>query len=375
MIQVCSFCVMDETDPEISFTDDGRCNHCTDAEVRLAGLGSLAQKNQVLMARINAIKERNKRANYDVVMGVSGGVDSSYALCVAKDLGLRVLAVHCDTGWNSDIAVSNIHKLISKLGFDLETFVVDWGTMRALQRSFFQASLSNCDIPQDHAIVSVNSIIARRLGIRDFISGGNLVGESIMPSSWGYDARDLTHIKAVNRRFENISLKHFPKMSFLESYFMTPYIRGVRNFRLLNFIDYNPIEAKKYLIENLDWRDYGGKHHESVFTRFYQAYYLPEKFKFDKRKGHLSSLIVAGLITRKAALEELDKPLYDDSSLRRDAFYFREKLGFSEAEWEEIMTMRPCSHFDYPTHSFLHSRLTKLKNFLEGRGVILRRSW
>ena len=196
-----------------------------------------------------------------------------------------------------------------------------------------------------------------------------------MPSSWGYDARDLTHIKAVNRRFGNISLKNFPKMSFLESYFITPYLRGVRNFRLLNFIDYNPIEAKKYLIENLGWRDYGGKHHESVFTRFYQAYYLPEKFKFDKRKGHLSSLIVAGLISREAALEELEKPLYNDSSLRRDAFYFREKLGFSEAEWEKIMTMRPCSHFDYPTHSFLHSRLTRLKNFLEGKGVTLRRSW
>lgn len=374
-LQQCKFCVMDTSDPQITFDGDGVCNHCIDAREAIASLGTFEDKKARLKHKIKEIKKRNANNEYDVIMGVSGGVDSSYALVKANELGLRILAVHCDTGWNSDIAVSNIKSLVEILNIDLETIVVNWPIMRSIQRSFFLASVSNCDIPQDHAIVAVNNELASRLGVRDFISGGNLAGESIMPSSWGYDARDLTHIKDINNKFDDVSLRKFPKMSFFSSYFYFPFIKGIRNYRLLNDLDYNPLEAKNELMENYGWKDYGGKHHESVFTRFYQAHYLPQKFNFDKRKGHLSSLIAAGLITRDDALVELKKEIYKHEDKKRDEVYFINKLGFTEAEWDSIMKAAPVSHYDYKTHSYLHSKMTKLKKAIESRGIKVRRSW
>lgn len=371
----CSFCVMDDSDPSIVFDEHGQCNHCIAAIRSLDVLGSFEDKQARLKSAISTIKERNKNKPYDVVMGVSGGVDSSYALVKAKELGLRILAVHCDVGWNSDIAVSNIKNLVDKLQIDLETVVVDWRAMKGLQRGFFLASVSNCDIPQDHAIVAVNNQVASKVGVRDFISGGNLVGEAIMPSSWGYDARDLKHLKAINKVFDNVSLSNYPKLSAFMSYFYLPFVKGVRNYRILNDMDYNPIEAKQLLMDQYGWKDYGGKHHESVFTRFYQAYYLPEKFGFDKRKGHLSSLIAAGLLSREDATEALAKELYTKERLKKDRNYFLKKLDFSESDWERIMSADIVSHYDYPTNRSVHSLITIVKEFIESKGIKIRRSW
>lgn len=373
--QMCNFCVMDTSDPDIIFNEDGICNHCISAKKSLAALGSKQHRVDNIEKQIDKIKKRNANKPYDVIMGVSGGVDSSYALIRAKELGLRILAVHCDTGWNSEIAVANIKNLIDKLSIDLETVVVDWVSIRGLQRSFFKASVSNCDIPQDHAIVAVSNQISSKLGIKDFISGGNLSGESVMPASWVYDARDLKHLKAINKAYDKVSLKNYPKLSAFMSYFYLPFVKGVRNYRLLNDLDYNPIEAKKILIESYGWKDYGGKHHESVFTRFYQAYYLPQKFGFDKRRGHLSSLIASNCIDREVALEALKVDLYVPEKLKEDKKYFLKKMGFNEKEWKEIMDTLPVSHYSFPTNRKLHSFITIIKIKLESKNIKIRRSW
>lgn len=373
--QQCNFCVMDTSDPAIVFDDKGVCNHCIGARKSLNALGNKQERMENIRVQVGAIKSRNANKPYDVIMGVSGGVDSSYALIKAKELGLRILAVHCDTGWNSEIAVANIKNLVDKLSIDLETVVVDWNSIRGLQRSFFKASVSNCDIPQDHAIVAVNNQISSKLGIKDFISGGNLSGEAIMPSAWGYDARDLKHLKAINKHFDNVSLGNYPKLSAFMSYFYLPFVKGIRNYRMLNDLEYNPMQAKEELMNGYGWKDYGGKHHESVFTRFYQAFYLPEKFGFDKRKGHLSSLIAADYISRQDALDALKVESYDAMRLKEDKKYFLKKLGFSESEWNGIMKAKPVSHLDFPTNRALHNLITAVKVKVESMGIKVRRSW
>ncbi|HGH6027430.1 TPA: N-acetyl sugar amidotransferase [Vibrio mimicus] len=374
--QRCTRCVMDTTDPEITFDENGFCNHCNYAfnNFNTHVLSGVAGKRRI-SSKVSEIKARNKRKKYDVIMGLSGGVDSSYAVSLAHSLGLRILAVHCDTGWNSEEATHNVHSLVNKLGIDLHTEVINWETMRELQAAFFKASVPNCDIPQDHAIVAVNNRIAAKYGVKDFITGGNFVGESIFPSAWGYDARDLRHLKAISKIFGNGDLKGFPTFNGFIQYFWSPFVLGIKNYRILNDADYNPILAKQELIEQYGWKDYGGKHHESVFTRFYQAYYLPEKFGFDKRKIHLSSLIVSGLVSRNEALLELEKPLYDERQLRSDKKFFLSKLGFSSSDWDLIMKQDAKKHTDFPTNLYWKQYLQRLKVFLEKNGKRVRRSW
>jgi len=367
---------MDTSDPDIQFDVLGHCSHCSDALKEFdthVHTGTLGQER--ITKHISEIKSRNKHKRYDVVMGISGGVDSSYSLVLAHKLGLRILAVHCDTGWNSEEAVHNVHAIVDKLNIDLHTEVVNWNTMRDLQAAFFKASVPNCDIPQDHAIVAVNNRIAAKFGIYDFITGGNFVGESIFPAAWGYDARDLRHLKAISKKFGNGSLKGFPTLSGFLQYFWLPFVRRIRNYRILNDADFNPIIAKQELIKDYGWKDYGGKHHESVFTRFYQAHYLPEKFGFDKRRIHASSLIVSGLLTREDALLKLEEPLYNSDMLRKDRKYFLNKLDISNEEWAQIMKQKLVPHVDYPTNIYWKKYLQKLKVFIEGKGIKIRRSW
>jgi len=367
---------MDTSDPEIQFDDHGVCNHCREAEQKLArGVHAGAAGAQRMRARISEIKKRNRKAEFDAVVGVSGGIDSSFATVVAHRMGLRLLAVHCDTGWNSEEAVNNVHELCNRLDIDLVTHVIDWEVMRDMQAAFFRASVPNCDIPQDHAILAVNNKVAKDQGLKDFISGGNLVGESILPRSWGHDARDLTHLSFIARKYGKGIRRGFPSMSGFASYFWLPYVRGVRSYRILDDADYNPLEAKTLLMREYGWKDYGGKHHESVFTRFFQAYYLPTKFGFEKRRAHYSSLIVAGLMTREEALDLMRLPLYDLDKLRNDREFFLKKLRISEQEWEhEIMVAPPRRHDEFSTNRAWYNLLTSLKSRIEGMGFELRRS-
>ena len=368
--KICTTCIMDSTDPLIVFDSSGVCSYCRSFEtVKNKYLTPANLSEQNLIARINQLKKETRKSEYDCIMGVSGGVDSSYVAYLSKKYGLRTLAVHFDSGWNSELAVKNIENITKKLGIDLHTFVCDWEEMKDLQLSFLKASLPNCDIPQDHAIVAGLFKVARENKIKYLLSGSNLSTEFILPKSWGYISTDYKHIKAVQKKFGSRSLKKYPHFSFFRFYIYNQFINPVKYFYILNHINYNKFEAQKILSEELGWRDYGGKHYESQFTKFFQAYYLPEKFGFDKRKAHLSSLIVSGQISREEALAEMEKPLYEQQALKQDKMYIAKKLGLTEQQFDDIIASEPKSHHDYPNNEKLinsfQNTLIKLKNVLK----------
>ena len=345
--QMCARCVMDTSDPDITFDAGGVCCHCLEFDRHYRAVLERARSGQGRVAfsgLLEKIKKAGQGRRYDCVIGVSGGVDSSYVAFVVKQHGLRPLAIHCDTGWNSELAVNNIENLVKTLDIDLRTFVVDWEEMRDLQLSFFKASLANCDIPQDHAFLAVLFRTAAKESVRFIVTGSNLATESILPKAWGYNAGDLRHLKAVHRAFGTRPLRTYPTLGFVRRYAYYPIVRGIRTIPILNYMPYRKDEAKGLLAGRLAWRDYGGKHYESVFTRFFQAYYLPRKFGYDKRRAHLSSLVLSGEITREEAITELSAAPYPEGSQLEDRDYVAKKLGLSSVEFEALIA-RPARSF------------------------------
>lgn len=352
----CVNCVMDTTDPLISFDENGVCNHCNyyQSYVQNSQLRGAAAE-QMTAEMVAEMKKDGLNKDYDCIMGLSGGVDSSFlAYYATKILGLRVLVVHVDTGWNSELAVNNIENIVKILNLDLHTLVIDWPEMRDLQRAFFKASVPNCDIPQDHAFIAALYSEAKKFDLKHILNGGNMSTESILPASWGYDAADLIHIKDIHSKFGESKLRSYPTISFIEKRIKYPYVFGLKVHRPLEYIEYNKEKTKKFLIDELGWRDYGGKHYESKFTQFFQAHYLPVKYGFDKRLAHLSSLIVSNQMTKAEALLELEKPLYDPVQLNEDRDFFIKKLGFTEEEWDNIMAAPAKSEQDYKNETYLN---------------------
>jgi N-acetyl sugar amidotransferase len=359
----CNVCVMDSSDVDISFDADGICNHCHEAKVKLdKGWFPNANGKQQLEEISNEIRLFGQGKEYDCIIGVSGGVDSSYLLHVAKyEMKLRPLVVHVDAGWNSEIAVKNIEQLVKSLDLDLFTYVVNWEEMQDLQLSFLKASVANQDIPQDHSFFAKLYDYAAKNGIKYIINGSNLTSESILPQSWGYDASDLKQILGIHKKFGSKRLKSYPQMSFFMHRIYWPYVKKMKVVRPLNLIDFDKNKAIQFLEENYGWRYYGGKHHESKWTKFFQAHYLPEKFGFDKRKAHLSSMIASGQITREQAQQELDKPLYNESELVQDKRYIARKLGINDEEFDALLSLPNKDYKDYPNQVSLLNALRKVK--------------
>ena len=356
--QMCSRCVMDTSDPNVVFDSNGVCNHCLRYDAHLALVGSDANRREKLNDIVRTLKDAGKGKDYDCIMGLSGGVDSSYlAHYAVKVLGLRPLIVHVDSGWNSELAVSNIENICKRLNIDLHTLVIDWEEMRDLQRAFFRSGVPNLDVPQDHAFGAAMVGEAKKYGIKHVLNGGNMQTESILPSAWGYDASDPGSLKAIHKRFGSIRLKTYPIRSDFNRFVFDPYVFGMKVHRPLEYIDYNKFDAKKLLMEELGWRDYGGKHFESRFTKFFQAHYLPTKFGYDKRKAHLASLVVSGQMSRADALAELEQPLYDPKELEQDIEYFCKKLDITREEYDRVMAEQPRTHRDYPNREKLYARL------------------
>lgn len=347
--RLCTRCVMDTSDPLIEFDDQGVCNHCRLYDAQMVKLPSGARREGELQKLVENIKARGRDAEHDCIIGVSGGVDSTYLAFVAVELGLRPLAVHVDGGWNSEIAVGNIERLTKTLRIELETFVVNWDEMRDLQTAFLRASVPNCDIPQDHAFVAAVYKVAARRGIRFMLSGHNIATELVLPRAWGFDSGDLRHLRDVHRRFGTGQLKQYPTLSPFDRYIRYKYLQPVRAVRLLQYIDYQKAEAQRVIADRVGWRDYGGKHYESRFTRFFQAYYLPKKFGIDKRRAHLSNLILSNQISRQRALDELRRPLYEPGRLEEDIAFVLKKLRLSREEFELIMETKPRSHSEFDT--------------------------
>lgn len=350
--QVCTRCVMDTTDPGIEFDERGVCSHCHyfDNVIKSAwpalGPGGAVKLEEM----IQKVKAYGKGKRYDCIIGLSGGVDSSFLAVKVAQWGLRPLVMHVDAGWNSELAVMNIEQICRRLGFDLVTHVVDWEEMRDMQLAFLRSNLANQDAPQDHAFFAALYGYAEKAGIKYVINGGNYATESILPLTWGYDAMDATLLKAIHSRFGSRPRGDFPIESFFDLYVKYPYILKMEVLKPLDYLAYDKEEAIKILEKDYGWRYYGGKHYESRWTRFFQAYYLPYKFGYDKRKAHLSSLVVSGQMGRAEALETLKSPLYDERTLAEDKIFIAKKLGLSIAEFEGLLE-EPVHHYsEFPNH-------------------------
>ncbi len=349
--KMCTRCIMDTTDPEIKFDESGVCNHCK-AYDRVAmmimsrGETKLQEKlNQI----VNAIKVKGKGKRYDCIIGVSGGVDSTFTAYKVKELGLRPLVVHLDNGWDAELAVGNIEKVLKKLDIDLYTYVMDWEEFKDLQLAFLKAGTPDSEIPTDHAIMAILHRVAAQEGVQYIVLGGNFSTESMVPDSWSQGHGDWRYINSVHKRFGRVPLKSFPHYSLFD-WLDYKFVKRQKIVNILNYMVYNKREAKEIIQRKLDWRDYGDKHHESIYTRFYQAYILPRRFNFDKRRAHLSSLICSGQITREAALEEMKKAPYQADKLKEDKQFVIKKLGLTDEEFDQLMTLPLKSFWDYPSY-------------------------
>lgn len=370
--QECTRCVMDTSDPWITFNDEGLCNHCQAYDAYIATVGTPQDRKGNLDQMVAGLKQRGQGKDYDCIMGLSGGVDSSYlAWFAVKQLGLRPLVVHVDTGWNSELAVNNIQNIVQRLNLDMHTLVIDWPEIRDLQRAYFLSGIANLDVPQDHAFIASLYSEARKYGIKDILNGGNMQTESILPNAWGYDASDAINLRAIHKQFGSIKLKKYRTLSGFKRLIYYPYIMKLRTHRPLELIDYSKGAAKKILMEQFGWRDYGGKHYESVFTKFFQAHYLPTKFGYDKRLAHYSSLIVSGQMTKNQAKDELQKPLYDPQELEEDKTFWTKKLGIDAEQYERVMSETPRFFSDFPTNESFKNNVKKaarVVRFLRGKG-------
>lgn len=348
--QQCIISVMDTiADPDITFDEAGICNYYyeyLEAEKKyvLKGKEGEAKVNRI----VDEIKREGKGKKYDCILGLSGGADSTYLALLAKEKGLNPLLVHFDYGWNSEIAVQNIERAIQTLGYDLYTHVMDWEEFRDILRAYFKASVLDLDVPADHMIFGALYHIANKYNIKYLLSGNNIQTEYTLPKTWNYNKFDIVNLKNIHKKFGTQKLKHFPALGLWQTAYYS-LVKNIQSVQLLNFVDYNRTAIKNTISEKLGWRDYGGKHHESVFTRFYQGYILPTKFHIDKRKAHLSTLIFAGQITKEEALKELAAPPYDTRLQREDKEYIAKKLGFTNDEFEGLLNLPNQKHEFYGT--------------------------
>ncbi len=345
--RICRRCVMDTSDPDITFDAAGVCHHCHRYDRLAARLIVQPSHRDREMDRLVARIRRDGRGrDYDCVIGVSGGVDSTYVAYSVRQLGLRPLAVHLDNGWDSELAVKNIENVLKTLNIDLHTHVIDWEEFKDLQLAFLRASTPDSEIPTDHAILALMHQMARKTGVGHIIAGFNVRTESHLPWAWSQGYLDYAYIREVHRRFGSRRLTTYPHMGFWRCHW---YLLTHTVVSILNYLDYCKQDAMNVLESELGWQYYGGKHYESIYTRFYQGYILPRKFGFDKRRSHLSSLICSGEISREKALDELRTEPYPSSLQQEDRTYVIKKLGLTAVEFEEIMERPKKRYEDYRT--------------------------
>jgi N-acetyl sugar amidotransferase len=345
----CTRCIMDTTDSEIQFDESGVCNHCRAYFTRAAHeLVAPAEREAALSWLVERIRREGHGREYDCIVGVSGGVDSTYTAYLSSKLGLRPLAVHLDNGWNSEQAVRNIERTLAALRIDLYTHVLDWGEFRDLQVAFLRASTPDGEIPTDHAIAALLYSAATKHGVRYIMDGRNLSTEGILPPSWSRGHGDWKYIRSIQEQFGTRRLRRFPHFGIARLAYFT--LMRLRNVSLLNYVSYVKADVMKVIGSELGWEYYGGKHYESVYTRFFQGYVLPVKFGIDKRKAHLSTLICSGQMTREEALREVEAPIYPPRLLDQDKRFVLKKLELSDEEFASIMALQPRTFWDYPSY-------------------------
>lgn len=369
--RICSRCIIDtDTYPEMVFDDEGVCNVCHVYD-EMASKFKMQQEvlsEKFLFQEIEKMKANGRGKEYDCLLGLSGGVDSSYLAIKLKEWGLRPLTLHIDNGWNTEIAVSNIEKLVKQLNLDLVTYVVNWAELRDLELSYLKASVVDIDIPNEMCSQAMLYQTAAKHNLKYIITGHNFSSEGWLPPTFSHYKYDTINLHDIHRRFGKVKLKTYPTIGFFRTLWYSR-VKKIQYFSPLNYIHYDKEASKKVLIDEFGWKDYGGKHFENSYTRFYQSYILPEKFHLDKRRSHLSSLICAGQMKREEALEEIKRPPYPDPELMRyDKEFFIKKLGISEQEFADYIAAPPKKHTDYKSYmniyAFLRRNFYFLKKFI-----------
>jgi N-acetyl sugar amidotransferase len=362
-ILTCTNCVLDSSEPLIRFDENGICQYCNEYfQKKIIIENDKIYYDDYLKKMISNIKNIGKNNKYDCIIGLSGGVDSSYVAHLVIKYKLRPLAVHLDNGWNAEIAVSNIENICNKLNIDLYTHVINWDEFKDLQLSFLKASVRNAEAPTDHAIFSLLYQIANKFNVKYIIDGINHSTEYVRSKgeAGGYAYSDLKQIKGIHRKFGSIPLNTFPMLSFYKKFFYK-HICKLSTFSILDYTEYNKQEALELLNSQYNWKSYGEKHHESIFTKWHQVIYLKQKFGYDKRKAHLSDLILSNQITREKALSELAKPAISKSEEQDLIEYIRKKLGLSVLEYNNILNAPIKSHRDYPNDEWIIDLYAKFK--------------
>lgn len=363
--QQCTISVMDTiSDPNITFDKDGICNYYheyKEAEKKYVLKGS--EGDQKLKTEINRIKDAKKNKKYDCILGLSGGVDSTYLCLLAKEQGLNPLVVHCDNGWNSELAQHNIEQTVKICGFDLFTYVIDWNEFRSMQLAYLKASVVDIEVLTDHAFMAVLYSQARKWNIKYVLAGMNIVTEQVLPKHWIYSKADVENIKDIINQYGDIKVNTLKTYPFLD-YKTKKYCDTILKLEVitpLNWIEYNYDEVKKRIVEELNWRDYGGKHYESIWTRFYQGYILPRKFKIDKRKAHYSNLIFSGQLTKAVVVDKLKKPILPILLLNDDMEFVLKKFGINQSGFDIMMDSKRREHSEFQTQKGFFEKYKYLK--------------
>jgi N-acetyl sugar amidotransferase len=348
--KICANCVMDTSDSRITFDENGVCDHCNDFYSKVLPNWHTDERGKIeLLKIVEKIKSEGEGKDFDCILGLSGGVDSSYMLHIAvKEFGLRPLVFHVDGGWNSELAVHNIQMLVEKLGLDLYTEVINWEEMKDFQLAFFKSGVPHLDIPQDHAFVATLYNFASKYKIKYILNGGNISTECVRnPMEFLYYGTDMSQINHIRKLFSKNPMLTYPFSSVLRHKFYLRFIRGIQVVKMLNYRPYIKEDALKLLENEYDWKPYPQKHFESRFTKFYEGYWLPQRFGFDTRRVQFSSLILTKQLDRSKAIELLQKPAYDISSIDDEFKYIATKLGITTAELQQYLTMPKKFYWDY----------------------------
>jgi N-acetyl sugar amidotransferase len=357
-ISTCVNCVMDNTDTNISFNNLGVCDHCITFENKIKPFWDTSEVGKKSLQKlVNKIKIEGKGKEFDCLIGMSGGIDSSFLLYkMVEEFGLRPLVFHVDAGWNSQIAVNNIERLIDGLGLDLYTEVIDWEDMKSLQLAFFKSGVPHIDVPQDHAFFATMYKFASKYNIKTILTGGNFSTECVRnPLEWMYYQSDSIQLKDIFNKHGVGFLKTYPVTNILWHKVWLPYFKGIKLYRPLDFIPYNKFEAMSILIEKFGFQEYPQKHFESRFTRFYEGFWLPNRFGFDTRKVQFSSLILTNQMTRDEALNNLKDSIYNQHQIEEDFEYVSNKLGISVEELWEFFYLPKKSYKDYKSQYYVYN--------------------
>lgn len=368
--KICSRCIMDTTsDPDLILDENGVCNYCHAYDNAVKKIEYQRKNGTKYLGTIfDKIKKEGKGKEYDCLLGISGGVDSSYMAYLAKQYDLRVLAVHVDAGWNSELAVQNIQSMCSKLGYDLHTVVIDWPTMKELQRAYMFSGMANLDVPQDHSFFSATNQMLKKFHVKYVLNGFNYATEGILSTAFQYGNADWINIKGIYKRCGRGVIKNltkYPHENFFKHYIYTGELKYIKIIEPLNYIDYSKKMAIEILEREFGWKYYGGKHYESRFTKFFQETYLPQRYGWDKRRDHIASLIVGGEMSREEGLKEIASSPSTAEQMEEDRKYVLKKLDISEEEWKAIMSSPYKTEDDYPNNKKLLQICSNIKHVFD----------